>query len=147
MMNKIGVSPSNIKDKTINVMLTEHEKSEWHNEKSAADETLRKRFKRGSLELGSEEYISYFQHREFNQREAWRPYLWQRKRWVKYYMLSFVLPFLENTHKNELFQNYFYQDLLEVLSLVLFMMFDNYLLPKVETHENIIELIFKQPGH
>ena len=84
-MNKIGVSSSNIKDKVVDSMLSEKDKSEWHNEKSEANENLRKRFRRGSLEVGSEEYISYFQQREFNKREAWRPYLWQRKRWVTYH--------------------------------------------------------------
>lgn len=81
-MNKIRVSPTNLKDKTVNLVLTEGERTDWDEQKQQADETLRKRFRRGSLEVGSDEYVSYFQQRVFNKREAWRPYLWQRKRLV-----------------------------------------------------------------
>ena len=78
-MMKNRVSPIPPKDgsqaKTTNV-----NKSDWGRKQDEKNEETLRRRRRRSFEAGTQEYAAYIEKRVFNKREAWRPYLWERKR-------------------------------------------------------------------
>lgn len=76
--NRVSVIPP--KEDKVNISLIDVETSAWVRKANAAgtDGTVRRR--RRSFEAGTEEYAEYIQKRVFNKRHAWRPYLWERKR-------------------------------------------------------------------